>query len=210
MISMLNNIAKEAKLLFNPLEFKTVIDAHSWAFSKHESWIENLITPEYRALYNYCSNDYKSINPYLRASSREDSQEKNEKILNLSNCLSRVRIPSNIIVYRGTDKSALGDLQDLDYDKLKGKHIIDKAFMSTSMVRNVANKFDKGVLLKISVPAGSSGGYVGTISEKLEAEILFDKNQILRIDEVVQRENGIVLSCTMLLKSNREYLRRLF
>jgi hypothetical protein len=183
--------------------FENVISAHTWAYEHYEGWINSLQNMEYRAIYSYCLNDYKRINPLLRELSSEPSPENSDSdmeiINNISTALKRAKTPEDIVVYRGLKKDNFEFLETKAPDELVGKVFTEKAFMSTSLCKKVANKFaNNGILLKIHVPKNSNGAYVATISEKLEAEILFDKNQKLQVQNVKQGSNFLFIECKLL------------
>jgi len=80
-----------------------------------------------------------------------------------------------------------------------GSIITEKGFLSTSMVEKIANRHNKGVMLKISVPKLSKAGYLGTISEYLEAEILFNKNQKLQITDIYEKNGTKIIECDLII-----------
>jgi hypothetical protein len=203
------DLLRKPALFIQPLEFDSIISAHSWAYPKYDKWIENLSNSEFKAIYSYCLNDNKQINPYLRNNTPHTDDTIKEKVATLSGCLRKATVPENIIVYRGIDVKALEDYFGGNCMDAIGKDFVEKGFLSTSMVKKVAQRFSKGALLKIAVPRGSNGAYVGTISEKLEAEILFNRNQNIRITDVNKIDNQYIIDCTLMpsIKINLSFLK---
>jgi hypothetical protein len=79
-----------------------------------------------------------------------------------------------------------------------GKVVEDKGFMSTSMLKN--SSFNGDVKMKINVPKGTNGAYVGEISHyPNEAELLLDKGQKMIITEASEDSIGrLILTCDVL------------
>lgn len=101
--------------------------------------------------------------------------------------LPTYQIPDNIIVYRYISKGLLKEMVS-SYPAKKGVILIDKGFMSTTLVRKSILNHKKSdislkILLEISVPKGSKGTYVGHLKNMLsEYEVILAPNTKLRID----------------------------
>lgn len=185
--------------IHNYKTFSSILEAHKLAFPHYKRWLDNFSKEEYSAFFNYCYKGDQSINEYLTGKTNFCSKEDALRIETISQSLNKSFVPSNIIVYKGKKISDLNELLESSKENIIGKVIIEKGFMSTSMVESVARRHEKGLLLKIMVPKGAIAGYVGTISEYLEAEILFDKNQKLLIKDVINTENTKILECELIL-----------
>lgn len=101
--------------------------------------------------------------------------------------ISTFQIPDNIIVYRYISKGLLKEMCT-SYPPKKGLYLLDKGFMSTSLIKRNLEKHRHSdpslkILLKISVPAGTNGIYVGHLENMLkESEVILAPNTQLRID----------------------------
>lgn len=101
--------------------------------------------------------------------------------------LPTYHIPENIIVYRYISKGLL-KVMCPSYPPKAGMIIQDKGFMSTTLIKNGVDSLRESntllkVLLKISVPAGTKGTYVGQeINPLSEYEVILAPNTQLRID----------------------------
>lgn len=96
-------------------------------------------------------------------------------------------IPNNIIVYRYISKGLLKEMCP-SYPPKAGMIIHDKGFMSTTLIRESMDTHREvdislKILLKISVPAGTPGTYVGHLKNMLaEYEVILAPNTQLHID----------------------------
>lgn len=181
--------------------FKDMVSAHTWAFPKYERWIKSLSNEEYRALYRYCAKEHKNINGVLKGTDSNNSNEVLMMIKTITNAIMRTEVPQNVVVYRGSDKKSLG-IENCELNELEGRIIEEKGFMSTSLVEKVAmkhvKKHDGGILLKVKASKGAKAGYLGNISEYMEAELLFNKNQKMIIEKATKKDdNLIVLECKL-------------
>jgi hypothetical protein len=105
------------------------------------------------AVEAYTGNGYGAINRHLR--SGEDPASGH--IAHLDALIDAHRLEHRLIVYRGVDGNFIELLEDL----AAGVEITDHAFLSTSKSADVAMRYvdddNGGLLLRISVPAGSKG-----------------------------------------------------
>ena len=179
-------------------KFLSPEDAEKWADEIFNEWFDTLSKAEKKAIKKYTEKNYGNINDVLRGKAKEFVGN-NEKYVN---ALNRVfakseGIPDAITVYRGADKAMLGNLKDIKVDKLVGKVIEEKGFMSTSLIKDKA--FGGNLLLEINAPKGAKGISVAKFSKFDEAEILFDKGQILMIKKAIQENNCLKLICEIIL-----------
>lgn len=159
-------------------------DASDDIFQKMYSSIDGFSKEQIKAVKDYCGDSYKAMNSYLRkgkiekgGSSLTPSQIKSE-IKTLQDMFNSSKLPENITTFRGVSRDAIGKFE-------KGKIISDKAFLSTSINKDIALGFTKysknGVVLRIEIDEGfnvlpaTSINRFGNRSMYLdEAEILFN------------------------------------
>lgn len=180
--------------------------AREWGENDSKEWADNLSIPEREAIRRYTEQSYE-YNNLLRRGEKPDGgkkrvQEVEKDIALIDKALKKGKIGDNVIVYRGTSIQALGfppkakpTVQELE--KLKGKTIVDKGFMSTTLDRKVISAFDGStysrqiVNIEIHVPKGTKGSYIGRVSKTPnEAEILFPKGTKMKIKEVKVETTG--------------------
>lgn len=162
-------------------------------------FFQSLSTEQKEAISIYTSGGYKSINPHLR-SGKPISAEGQEYVNNLHSALSNSRLKNDVTVYRGVDSDALpcgGNISDED---LVGKVMIDRGFMSTSFLINIAREFSQENIFVIHAPAGEQGAYIGKMSSvPREDELLFNTNSIMKIKSVERDERGTRIIHVMML-----------
>jgi hypothetical protein len=99
----------------------------------------------------------------------------------IEGAIEKASLPNSVIAYRGADWDTFAEY---DYD-LTGSIIEDGAFVSTSLIKNVAKSHADGVLIEIKVPQGAKainaerwgvGGW-----SKGEAELLLQKDARFKI-----------------------------
>lgn len=106
-----------------------------------------------------------------------NSEDIKENITQLDNAIARNKINENIITYRGLSEEALQDIQI-------GSVITDKAFVSTTLDKNVALKdFSEGALLEIKLKEGTNAIYMNKNFTKREEEkeILLSRNKSMLV-----------------------------
>lgn len=175
--------------------FDSFVKAHEWAHPKYKKWIGNLTGDEFKAIFHYCKKGHININDYLKGKAGTCSKDDAIKIDVISRALKRSKVPAKVLVYKGCSEDDFKDLLNKPKEEIIGMVLTDNAFMSTSMVEKIAKRHEKGVMLEIQVDKGAKGGYVGTISEHVEAEILFDKGQQLEIIDVVELDKAKKIQC---------------
>ena len=121
---------------------------------------------------------YQNINNSLRQLEELDNVNIS-KVKFMHKGLSKSALKKDMILYRGTSTEALGSLKGLPPDELVGEIITEKAFMSTSTTRSVANgTFSGNMQMTITAPKGAHGASISHISQYAsENEILFDCGQ---------------------------------
>ena len=165
--------------------FSNMEKANEWAHNSYSEWTNSLTSKDICAIEDYTGDGhYQNMNKVLRGI--EDTYEgRNEQIVSdLSDALNKAEVPENITLYRGTVMDSLGELATLDPQEMVGKVIEDKGFFSASFDESVAEQFQKGLVLEIEVPEGTSGAYVADISPYgSESELLLNKGQNMIIKD---------------------------
>jgi hypothetical protein len=120
----------------------------------------------------------------------------NEEMRHLDSAISKSKVPENIVVHRGMRLPE-------NPESLLGAHITDKAYVSTSLEKGVAQGFRPGqpppsAVVSIKVPKGATGIYVDAAMQHLwERELLLPRNTKIKITKV---------SKTRILLSGGDYL----
>jgi hypothetical protein len=144
------------------------------------------------ALRYYTSNNYHEMNGFLRKDEYASDTAK-KKIMDAQAGMRPSTQPMTL--YRGTNPSQFGLGRDAglsDLEKLVGKDMQDKGFMSTSVGNGAA--FGGKVLLQIEAPAGSQMAFVKSISHYSgENEMLLAAGTRYKVMSVVQRGGQIVV-----------------
>lgn len=138
-------------------------------------WRDNMTQKELKTTRMYTGSAYYKWNDSLRNNNGEGYEKYTKE---LDSAISKFDLKNDIIVYRGTGSYAFpGGTPEI------GSIISDKAFLSTSVSKDVARDFDSGIILKIQVPSGRGrGAYVKSVSQhKGENEFLMARNTNLKI-----------------------------
>lgn len=172
----------------------TVKQMKSWVENSYNKWAEKLSADDLRLLNTYTDNSYHYNNLLRGVVTRELTPDESLKINKLSKILCSVPLNEEIVLFRGTSKTFLGELAGLPPEKLVGKVLSDKGFLSTSILPNEALDFSKGVFLVIKAPKGTKGAYLGEYSSIAgEQEFLLDKGQKMLIKKAFQDKKGLTL-----------------
>lgn len=146
--------------------------------------IQALGSKDENAIQMYTSSNYVSMNKYLRNdpdltdpdSRWTPAQLENAKLRTkaLTAALHKLKVPSNVTVYRGlgmTGEAKLGELK-------VGSTFIDPGFASTSISPTFAAEWSTAKkVFRLQVDKGTPGGYVAAISNApSEGEYLFPPN----------------------------------
>lgn len=165
--------------------FENTNEKQQMILSYADQWSKGLSNEEFNALKDYTReepNYYRNINKKLRGKTAFFDSGNRERAFLIHNALKKSEIPCPCTVYRGGPPDILGKFKNMSDDELIGKVLLDKGFMSTSIVKGC--EFGGNVKLEIFVPSGSKGAYlsngISAIGEG-EHEILFDKGCRLKI-----------------------------
>lgn len=154
-------------------EFLNSQEADVWVNNFYREWVEQLQLHQndknnniYNLLYKYTGNLYLAYNKFLRGKIKPTKKDANiylKDIETIKNEISKFELNENIIVYRYTYKSHFKNLFKNSKPKI-GDVFIEKAFASTTLVKNLLMDFAKNhkykCLLKIYLPKGTKGAYV--------------------------------------------------
>lgn len=184
----------------NPLDFVHDRErAHEWGAESYGSWLRELPLTEQRAIDQYSGGEYRAINNYLRFYEGNLGADGvlDPKIQLIDRALRKARTPEAIAVYRRVGETAFG----LEANSLRVGSMIDQekarefaetfinttrtehAYVSTSLVKQPVNVFP--ILLHITVPQGSHGAYIESISQHPEEmELLLARGYSYRIDGI--------------------------
>ena len=98
-------------------------------------------------------------------------------------------VPEPIVVYRGARWSALPD----PIEHAIGRLVVDRGYVSTSLLERVARRFADPVLMRIVVPAGSEAipcGAPDLVTAADEAELLLGRGTVFRIERFEPAASG--------------------
>lgn len=131
----------------------------------------------------YCGYSYRQINQFLRNEIDTEYNQYREMtdILSIVLC-SAPRIPCDIVLYRMVNDVFINMLIS-NNKKENPTPVQEKGFMSTSLLKNIANKNEpyaaENNLLKIFVPKDTIGIYVNMVTRRSEEEMLLFPNMYL-------------------------------
>ncbi len=179
-------------------KFENVIEADKELSEQYSDWEKSLTKEEREALQAYTGDNYKNINQVLRGKESDYIGNNEQYAKNIESALNKAEVPEDIITYRGTTPSVLGEIIDLSPEDMVGKILHDDAFVSTSVNPLIVEYgySEKGVTFIIEIPKGTSGAYIAPVSNVGlgEAELLLNKGQDMIILEVVNpNKNNLVL-----------------
>ena len=172
-------------------KFKTSDEVDLW-YEKYKSYFpsDNDGDKDFlEALNMYTGSGNHIFNNHLRCNIQLDPfYQKN--FTKMFDKLPTYHIPDNIIVYRYISKGLLKNMSPI-YPPKRGMTIQDKGFMSTTLIKESMDNHRQSdvslkILLKISVPAGTPGTYVGHLKNMLsEYEVILAPNTQLYIDHKI-------------------------
>lgn len=161
---------------------------------------------------------YETINNYLRNETKSDELSETQKlIIKVQKSLSKFTLQEPIVLYRGCPETIYKHMitQGAELkDELKddGKYLVDKSFISTSIVEEGRFSPETGfpshnIQLRIFAPKGTQAFYVGNlIGEGSREEILLQKETILEIisEPSDSKEEGYI-DCLLLPNEKQAY-----
>ncbi len=181
-------------------------ETDEWGKSLFSGWKAGLTGDEFMSIVRYTESDYRPVNAQLRGRLK-GSQWKSDRLPpvefrkvrdNMDSALQKGIIPENIVVYRGGGSFSLREAVQMGKIK-EGGIFRDKGFVSTSITEHAA--FAKPVQIKIRVPAGTHGAFVGWngfTAFKNEAELILPRNQRFLVRKVETHTQGVRLELDLL------------
>lgn len=154
----------------------------------------DLTSDEMNSVGRYTENDfYQSLNKALRNGEKLDVT-KASAISNIDTSIQKQVLRNDIYTYRGGIFDA-----NLTKNWKAGSVIEDKAFISTSLERDIAKEFintrdakvlgSDATLFKIKVPKGSNGLFVDLAQTNIfEGELLLPRGSKFKINSMVAKE----------------------
>lgn len=163
---------------------------------------DNELNP-YKALKNYAGSVFGPLNAYLRFDANKSiAYRLNDTIENIDIAFSDVPVLNeNIIVFRRIRLH--GDFKNYYQSLEEGDVIQDKAYMSTSLILDVATSHggsfkDENALLVIKIPKGEKCVFIDEVDGYSEYEMLINKNRNLKVDKIlVKNDEQLVLLCEL-------------
>ena len=202
-------------------------EATDWGKDFFDLWNKLTPQIEKDAIRDYTGGGYGNINRYLRSDYFDiiDQNKTEESIKQIDRAFSRIRLHDDIIVYRRVSESAFHlpdyiseyllektgetalitkDLKinmekfEIFKNMFQGKYKKDPAYMSTSIVKDVAAGFSElPILMKIHVPKGVPAIYVDPLSNAPgEMELLLPRNRtykVTNISPVIEKDKEYVM-----------------
>ena len=153
--------------------------------SNIQEWTKSLTVAEKSSILDYSQGEFFDINDILRKNNKitkETAGKYYDKINQIESALDKFELKENILVYRKVNFDAVGHY---DLTQLVGKDVIDKGFMSTSLLEEGFTA-SEDVIMEIVVPKGSKGAYINDLSnfQNKEYEFLLQRNTKLKITKV--------------------------
>lgn len=204
-----------------------------WGNAKYEKWQDKWEdTMEGEAIYSYSKGlgefNFNEVNGHLRGRlyNPESYDDLDANISLIARALDDAVVPEDVIGVRGLTKDDLPEKLQAVFDDIQpGTFIHDPAFMSVSISHVPALGTD--IYLRVRIPAGSRGGYLGRLSSfrDEEQELLLQAGTTLRVvkaekitagsgrerlfvdAEVVSQRPGAVVPPDDLMKSLDRYYR---
>lgn len=187
-------------------EFTCPADAEDWGnryygawanyYKKKKLWLNHAAGQEIDDLIieGYCGNDFHHVNHYLRygeESKYNNFQYSRKLVQQLSKVISLApRVSENIIVYKSVGNYTAEALS-------KFGEVLDKAFISTSLLKRVAADYkfysNQPYIVKLHVKKGTTGIYTPCITNGGEYELLLLLNGIFKLINIPYQENQITI-----------------
>lgn len=168
--------------------------------SKHAQWQKSLSEEEKAAIEDYTGGGYYDINAYLRKTGDWEAINASyveQQIKGLDSAISRYELKDNIRVQRGVMNDVIdrlaeeNDIQE-SLSELVGKKYRERAYSSTTVVKNNGVASAKPTILDIEIPAGvGRGAYVNQLAgqfQDTEYEFLLKRGATFTIKEVREEE----------------------
>jgi hypothetical protein len=169
------------------LRFESGLEADEWALST-PGITPALSSGELTAMDDYKFDGFFSLNKDLRELGTSDS----DLVPLLDSAIAKTRVPSPLVVYRGTRRDHFNSLDDLT-----GSVIGDLGFVSTSMDQAKAQAWVGAVAMEIRLPVGGQALYMDRkrYGSASESEILLPRNSVFSVasDKQIGNQRKVVL-----------------
>jgi hypothetical protein len=154
-----------------------------WVKETFKDWDSGLSELERSAFSKYQSEVYTEWNETLRKNKKFSAVDQ-KKVQRVDEGIARNPLPQDLVVYRGMNHASIIK----DFDHLAGTIVQDKAFVSTTLDPDVAERFAKGgkasqeVIWKITLPKGTPVAPMDMIYSGIgESEILLGRDSKIQI-----------------------------
>lgn len=195
-------------------EFDSSQDVDEWAAHNFGQWIKEIRSGKDNIdtnnigylLYAYSGSMNIIYNRLLRGSKDFDENEIEEYSRNIAIIteeISKLELPENIIAYRYTNRKWFSNLFESSKPRV-GEIFTDKGFMSTTLVSELLKEFAKehryNCILKLYLPKGTKGAYLKFDNSILnEQEFLLPPNSTFRlIRKHLSFRYGLVYICELI------------
>lgn len=164
----------------------------TWGNKFFDKWQNDVLADagERQAVRSYTGSGYGPMNGGLRADFRAGNAVVSPDSQILMDALSKAVIPQDILVTRGVQTMSDAQIQVLRSLKV-GDIMHDYGFMSTAVAPESPG-FTGAAVIRIKVPKGSQGGYLGKTSayQNREKELLLQAGTSIRVEAIHQMGSG--------------------
>lgn len=197
-------------------EFTNADEAERWAWEYYSDLLSlNPESEQYKLFFSYTGSWYKVLNRLMRVCPAVGSEafdkidfgdyaEEKAEIIALNSILQKYSLPESIVVHRFAHISDIVKMTGA-YFLSKGVQFLDKAFVSTTLVKNLLIPFGKengcSCVLRIYLPKGLPGAYVSFKTDKTllnEQEFLLPPNVPMKIIKIHYFTWPIQIDCVAL------------
>jgi len=169
-------------------KFSKASGADKWAKSV-KSLNPALTETQDEAMQQYKGEDFLDLNDHLRMGGSSEIRLGSDPDQYLDELIESsfegTSLPEPIIVYRGSDWDVFED-----FDDLTGDIISDDAFVSTSMVKGIAEAHSDGLVMEIRLPKGTQAIYMDkwkVTGWDTESELLLPKGSKFKVISDINR-----------------------
>lgn len=164
-----------------------------------KKWAKDLPIEQKDAISRY-TGDYSTVNDWLRKTEDAqyiDGKRAEERIAQMDKAIKSFDLTEDIKVYRGIDRSALGNIEDL-----VGKEYIDKAYMSSSIFADNSVLERGDCVMELLIQKGKGrGAYINELSafKDKEYEFLVARGSRFRVVSIGETNGKPLLRMEMIV-----------
>ena len=164
-----------------------------------KKWAKDLAIEQKDAISRY-TGDYSTVNDWLRKTEDAqyiDGKRAEERIAQMDKAIKSFDLTEDIKVYRGIDRSALGNIEDL-----VGKEYIDQAYMSSSIFADNSVLERGDCVMELLIPKGKGrGAYINELSafKDKEYEFLVARGSRFRVVSIGETNGKPLLRMEMIV-----------